>query len=94
MLTYMYELFMVVIQYNFPQFADGLGNFVQAWDLIQVLLNLVDLNLQVVQILLNFDLVKPDARYTSQLIADLVGISKVFALRFLATCYETEEGKY
>ena len=49
----------------------------QAWGLLQVLLNLVDLNLQVVQRLLkNKILVKSDANYTSQLIADLDGISK------------------
>ena len=47
-----YVLFMVVIQCPFPQFADGLGILVQAWGLLQVLLNHGDLNLQVVQRLL------------------------------------------
>ena len=52
----------------------------QAWGLLQVLLKHGDLNLQVVQKLLF--LIKSDARYTSQLIADMVGISKASALRF------------
>ena len=49
---------------------------------VQVLLNLVDLNLQVVQRLLKKYLVKSDARYTSQRIADMVEISKAYALCF------------
>ena len=64
----------------FLQFADGLGILVQAWGQLQVLLNHGDLNLQVVKRL--FFLVKSDARYNSQLIADMVGISKASALRF------------
>ena len=48
-----------------------------------MLLNLLDLNLQVVQRLLKkMFSVKSDARYTSQLISDIVGISKASALRF------------
>ena len=50
--TLTYALFMAVIQCPFPQFADGLGNSVQAWSLLQVRRNLVDLSLLVVQILL------------------------------------------
>ena len=38
MLTYV--LFMVVIQCSFPQFADGLGNSMQSWGLLQRLLYL------------------------------------------------------
>ena len=49
--------------------------------LLQVLLNLVYLNLQVVQRLLFF-LINLDARYTSQLIVDMVGIAKASVLRF------------
>ena len=40
---------MIVVQCRFPQFADGLGNSVQAYGLLLVLINLVDLNLQLVQ---------------------------------------------
>ena len=53
----------------------------QTWGLLQVLLNLEDLNLQEAQRLLIF-LVKSDARYTSQRIADMVLISKASALCF------------
>ena len=44
-----YVLFIVVVQCPFLQFADGLGNSVQACGLLHMILNLVDLNLQVVQ---------------------------------------------
>ena len=48
---------------HFPQFADRLGISVQAYGLIQVLQNLVDLNLHVVQRLLqNIYIVKLDAK--------------------------------
>ena len=40
--------FMIVVQCRFPQFADGLENSVQAYGLLLVLINLVDLNLQLV----------------------------------------------
>ena len=50
MLTYV--LFMLVIQCQFSQFADRLGISVQAYGLLQVLQNIVDLILQVVQRLL------------------------------------------
>ena len=53
----------------------------QTWGLLQVLLNLEDLNLQEAQRLLFF-LVKSDARYTSQRIADMILISKASALCF------------
>ena len=56
----------------------------QTWDLFYVLLNLVDLNLVVVQGLLKnkIKIVKSDTSYTSQLMADMVGISKASALHF------------
>ena len=38
---------MVVFPFPFPQFADWLGKSVQTWDLLLVLINLVDLNQQV-----------------------------------------------
>ena len=80
MLTYV--LFMVVIKCHFPQFADGLENSEQAWGLLRELLNLVDLNLQVVHRFFSSKIVKSGARYTSRQIADMVGISKAFALSF------------
>ena len=40
---------MIVVQCRFPQFADVLENSVQAYGLLLVLINLVDLNLQLVQ---------------------------------------------
>ena len=58
-------------------------------------LNLVDLNLQEVQKLLkNQILVKSDARYTSQQIEDMVGISKAFAIALSANNFENEDGKH
>ena len=45
MLTYV--LFMVVVQFSFPQFADGLVNLVQIFGPVTSALG--DLNLQVVQ---------------------------------------------
>ena len=55
---------------SFLQFADGLGNSVQALGLLQVLLNLVDLNLQVVQRLLkksNFRKIRRKIYFLSRL---------------------------
>ena len=75
---------MVVMQCHFPQFADVLGNSVQKCGLLQVLLNLVDLNLQVYSpksLFKKLFLVKSEAKYTYQQIADMVGISKASELR-------------
>ena len=57
-----------------------------------MLLNCVDLSLQVVQRLLeNKILIKSDARYTSQQIAYVVGISKAFALLFWQTIFKMKK---
>ena len=64
MLTFV--LFMVVMKSPFPQLADGLGNNVQAWSLLKMQLNLVNLILQVaLGLLKKSNIAKSDARYTS-----------------------------
>ena len=70
---------------SFAWFVGRLGNLEQASCLLKVHLNLVDLSLQVDQGLLKKikQIVKSDARYTSQQIADIVVISKASVLLIL-----------
>ena len=80
---------------SFSQFADRLGYSVQAYGLLQVLLNLVDLNLQAVERLLNnFFLSKIRRKIYFSADCGHGWNFKSICIALLAKYFENEEGKH